>query len=97
MATDNKTIETIPFESEINITISGKFNARLQELYFFLAQQKSVGDFANVLKDIKDSPVDRDDYMAAIRTVHALTTEISQKAVEQGQTKNVPISDFKIQ
>jgi len=96
MTTDNKTVQTIPFDSEIKITISGKFNARLQELYFFLAQQKSVEDFAKILQEIRDNPKDNDDYTAAIRTIHALVTEISMEAVKQGQTKDIPISELKV-
>ena len=91
----DKMVETIPFESEITIKVSGKFNARLQELYFFLAKQKSLEEFSKTLERLKSSHVDVDDYDAAIRTVHGLVTEISSSAREQGCVKNVPASEVK--
>jgi len=81
-----KEIETIPYESLINITVSGAFYSRLQDMLFSICSEKPKDEYLEALKNISSNNI-QTSFEYNLSTLLILITEIENKAKEQSMVK----------
>ncbi len=79
-----KKVETIPFETVVDIQISGAFYARIQNLLMHLSMQHPQEDFVKALERLKNAePTNEFEYH--LLTLLTLSQEIEAKAKLQNK------------
>ena len=81
-----KEIETIPYESLINITVSGAFYSRSQDMLFSICFEKPKDEYLEALKNISSNNI-QTSFEYNLSTLLILITEIENKAKEQSMIK----------
>lgn len=84
-----KELEIIPFDTIIDLKVSGEFYARYNQFVSEYFPYESQEHFMEVLKHVKENTNQEDPFVFKLKTLLALQVYIEQSAREQKKTKMV--------
>ncbi len=89
---NQQTVETIPIDALISVSISGGFYSRLQQLLLWYSQTKPIDEFGKALAELKaGEPADVFQYH--LETLLVIIYEIEKNAKEQSKLKYVDMPE----
>lgn len=84
MAKKTITVDAIPFESKVNITMPGHFYGRLQQFLLHYSSTVAPDKLMKAMLALKEQKEPEDDFEYHIHTLTILVHDIEAKAKEQG-------------
>jgi hypothetical protein len=90
-------VESIPFESIVDIKVSGAYYASLQQVFMDLAMSKTEAEFKTVMEKLKTNEKPATRYEFHLHTLFSLIIEIENEAKAQKKTvtKDVDLAKIK--